>query len=67
MSLQDIPPPGSYDISKSFHNSQLKKDPGQPRTDSGKRRRGAFLTSQSRFAPPRDVHIAENDPFNPGQ
>ena len=48
-SLQDIPPPGSYDISTSFHRSQLKRDPAGARTDSGKLRRGAFLTSQSRF------------------
>ena len=66
LSLQDIPPPGSYDISTSFHRSQLKRDPAGARTDSGKLRRGAFLTSQSRFAPPRDVHIVESDPYNPG-
>ena len=47
LSLQDIPPPGSYDISTSFHRSQLKRDPAGARTDSGKLRRGAFLTSQS--------------------
>lgn len=65
--LQEIPPPGSYDVAKSHTKSQVKKDLAPPRTSAAKARQGAFKSSASRFAPPRDVVISEADPLNPGK
>ena len=66
-SFQDIPPPGSYEVQKAFSKTQGKIVPGPPRTNDGKRKQGAFQSSASRFAPPRDVVIEETDPSMPGR
>jgi hypothetical protein len=62
-----MPPPGSYDVDMSYKKSQLKKDPAPPRTDEAAKRKEAFGSSSSRFAPPRDVIIKKADAVNPGQ
>ena len=65
--FQEIPPPGSYEVHRSFTHTQGKINPGVPRTASAKRKQGAFASSSSRFAPPRDVVLDESDPAYPGQ
>ena len=65
--FQELPPPGSYNVDKAYKNSQGKRDAGNPRNDSAKRKQGAFKSSSSRFAPPRDVVLEETDPSNPGK
>ena len=60
--FQDAPPPGSYDVVSAYTKTQLKREPGAPRSDSGKRRRGAFLTSQT-----RNMHFGPHDSNIPGQ
>jgi hypothetical protein len=67
LSFQDLPPPGSYEVVKSYDKTQNKKIAGKPRSDDAARKQGAFLSSASRFAPPRDVKIEEADPSNPGK
>lgn len=62
-----MPPPGSYDIDQSYRKSQLKKDPGPPRNEVAAKRKEAFASSSSRFAPPRDVVIQKADAVNPGE
>lgn len=62
----DIPPPGSYDVIESFQKVNSKCEMKPPRTEAAKKRQGSFLSSASRFAPPRDVIIAEPDPAVPG-
>ncbi|KAK2156253.1 hypothetical protein LSH36_217g00007 [Paralvinella palmiformis] len=62
----DLPPPGSYDVQRAFSKTQDKICISKPRTESAKRKQGAFQSSSSRFAPPRDVVLAETDPSNPG-
>lgn len=64
--VKELPPPGSYNVDKAYKNSQGKRDAGNPRNDSAKRKQGAFKSSSSRFAPPRDVVLEETDPSNPG-
>lgn len=64
--VKDLPPPGSYEVHKSYTKTQSKLSPGKPRNDSAKRKQGAFQSSASRFAPPRDVVLEETDPANPG-
>lgn len=62
-----MPPPGSYNVDKSYRKSQLKKDPAPPRNEAAMKRKEAFATSSSRFAPPRDIHIKKADAVNPGK
>ena len=64
--LQDLPPPGSYEVRESYDVSQGKKEPAQPRTERGKRKKGSFLSSTRRFAPQRDVIIEKPEAANPG-
>ncbi|XP_077999351.1 sperm-tail PG-rich repeat-containing protein 2-like [Glandiceps talaboti] len=64
--VKDIPPPGSYEVSKSHDRTQGKIGHAGPRTDDGKKKAGAFLSSASRFVPPGDIIIEEADPSNPG-
>ncbi|XP_070544297.1 sperm-tail PG-rich repeat-containing protein 2-like [Ptychodera flava] len=64
--IKDVPPPGSYEVSKSYDKTQTKAQHSGPRTQEGKKKAGAFLSSASRFVPPRDVIIEETDPSNPG-
>jgi len=61
-----MPPPGSYDVDHSYRKSQLKKDPAPPRNDTAAKRKEAFASSSSRFAPPRDIIIKKTDAVNPG-
>lgn len=63
---KDIPPPGSYNVESSYHESQVKKTTAAPRTLAGQIKAGSFLSSSARFAPPRDVLIKESDPLVPG-
>ena len=58
---QSIPPPGSYEISKSHAKSQGRVESKRPTPNS------AFLSSNSRFAPPRDISLNETDVLNPGK
>ena len=67
LSFQDIPPPGSYEVGTSFEASHGKKEPAQPRTEGGKRKKGSFLSSTKRFVPPRDVIIEKPEGANPGK
>ena len=62
-----MPPPGSYDVDISYRQSQLKKDPAPPRNETAAKRKEAFATSSSRFAPPRDIQIKKPDAVNPGK
>ncbi|ELU09596.1 hypothetical protein CAPTEDRAFT_229364 [Capitella teleta] len=62
----DLPPPGSYNVARAFAKTQTKIEPKPPQTAAAKSKQGAFKSSSSRFAPPRDVIIAETDPSNPG-
>lgn len=64
--VQDTPAPGAYEADLSYDRTQGKINPGCPRTEEARRRMGAFKQSTCRFAPPRDIVIAEPDPFNPG-
>ena len=65
--FQDNPPPGSYQVDRSFKRTQDKVEIHPPRTESGRKKQGTFQSSSSRFAPPRDVVIEEADPTYPGQ
>lgn len=67
MYLQELPPPGSYDVSQSYQKSQIRSDRAKPRTDDASRKAGSFLTSASRFAPARDTVVARPDLENPGK
>ncbi|XP_067944512.1 sperm-tail PG-rich repeat-containing protein 2-like [Watersipora subatra] len=60
-----VPPPGSYDVDMSYRQSQLRKDPAPPRNETAAKRKEAFATSSSRFAPPRDIQIRKPDAVNP--
>lgn len=64
--VKELPPPGSYEVSQSFMKSQVKVDRAKARTDEASRKQGSFLTAASRFAPARDVVVAQPDLENPG-
>ncbi|XP_060071490.1 sperm-tail PG-rich repeat-containing protein 2-like [Ylistrum balloti] len=64
--IKELPPPGSYEVQNAYEKSQIKRDRIKPRTENAKRKQGSFLSAASRFAPPRDVVITQNDPENPG-
>lgn len=64
--LQAVPPPGSYDVDLSYRHTQLKQTPAPPRNDAAAKRKEAFASSSSRFAPPRDIVIKKADSVNPG-
>lgn len=63
---RDNPPPGSYEVTRSFDQSQGKKTPAVPRSHTAKRNQGSFLSSSTRFAQPRDVILENPDIKNPG-
>lgn len=62
----DIPPPGSYEVIEAFQNATSKCRRKCPRTEEARKRQGSFLSSSSRFAPPRDIIVPEPDPCVPG-
>ncbi|XP_046567757.1 sperm-tail PG-rich repeat-containing protein 2-like [Haliotis rubra] len=64
--VKDLPPPGSYDVVKSYERSQLKHEKTLPRSEAAKRKHGSFLSAASRFAPPRDIVYGKADPEVPG-
>jgi hypothetical protein len=64
--FQEVPPPGSYDVQKSYEHSQIHMERAKPRTDVASRKHGSFMSAASRFAPPRDMVIAESDKDTPG-
>ncbi|KAJ8023074.1 Sperm-tail PG-rich repeat-containing protein 2 [Holothuria leucospilota] len=64
--IRENPPPGSYEVTKSFDQSQGKKSPAVPRSVIAKRNQGSFLSSASRFTVPRDVIVEKTDIKNPG-
>ncbi|XP_013412184.1 sperm-tail PG-rich repeat-containing protein 2 [Lingula anatina] len=64
--IKEMPPPGSYEVSKSFQASQDKRTGPKPRNEQAARRIGAFRSSTSRFAPPRDILYEGTDAENPG-
>ncbi|XP_076823381.1 sperm-tail PG-rich repeat-containing protein 2-like [Clavelina lepadiformis] len=64
--LQDNPPPGSYEVADSFKRSQQKRGTQAPRTKEAMKRNRAFLTASDRFAPPRDVVRSDPEKDNPG-
>ncbi|XP_041363261.1 sperm-tail PG-rich repeat-containing protein 2-like [Gigantopelta aegis] len=66
--VREIPPPGAYDVSQSYEDSQIKSKCrfAKPRTDAAKRKQGSFLSAASRFAPPRDMLIEQPDAETPG-
>ena len=65
--FQDIPPPGTYDVQKSYDHSQVHIERAKPRTEVASRKHGSFLSAASRFAPPRDVVGSKADLDNPGK
>ncbi|PIK59902.1 putative sperm-tail PG-rich repeat-containing protein 2 [Apostichopus japonicus] len=64
--IRDNPPPGSYEVTHSFDQSQGKKAPALPRSHHAKRNQGSFLSSSTRFAQPRDIILEKPDVKNPG-
>ncbi|XP_071505426.1 sperm-tail PG-rich repeat-containing protein 2-like [Diadema antillarum] len=66
VTIQENPPPGSYEVGASHDCSQGRKDPAPPRSHVGRRKKGSFLSSTRRFAPPRDVVIEKPMEANPG-
>ncbi|XP_064618109.1 sperm-tail PG-rich repeat-containing protein 2-like [Liolophura sinensis] len=64
--IKEIPPPGSYDVGESFEKSQVKLERKKARSEAGARKQGSFMSSSSRFAPPRDIPIPEQDADFPG-
>lgn len=65
--VKELPPPGSYEVSQAYENSQIKRgERTKPRTDEASRKQGSFLTAASRFAPSRDIVVAKPDLENPG-
>ncbi|XP_038060256.1 sperm-tail PG-rich repeat-containing protein 2-like [Patiria miniata] len=64
--IKENPPPGSYEVSASYDLSHGKKAPAPPRTEAGRRKKGSFLSSSTRFAPPRDILLEKPEPLNPG-
>lgn len=64
--VKEVPPPGSYDVQKSYQLSQLQSERAKPRTETASRKHGSFMSAASRFAPPRDVVVAKADIDNPG-
>ncbi|KAL4240507.1 Sperm-tail PG-rich repeat-containing protein 2 [Mactra antiquata] len=64
---KEVPPPGAYDVQKSYDHSQIHTDYAKPRTEPANRKHSSFLSAASRFAPPRDVVVAKADHDNPGR
>ena len=77
--LQDIPPPGSYEVSESHTKSQgranlstvnnaimLTITIGKNEPNQRGKSNSVFLSGAERFAPPRDILLEEPDAFNPG-
>ena len=67
--MQEIPPPGSYNVQQSYDKSQVHIDIAKPRTEAANRKHTSFMSASSRFAPPRDNVVKAKtgvDPDNPG-
>ncbi|XP_048761282.2 sperm-tail PG-rich repeat-containing protein 2-like [Ostrea edulis] len=64
--VKEMPPPGSYEVAKSYQLSQLNTEKTKPRTDEAKRKHGSFLSAASRFAPPRDMVSSNTEADFPG-
>ena len=67
--VQEIPPPGSYNVQQSYDKSQVHIDIAKPRTEAANRKHTSFMSASSRFAPPRDNVVKAKtgvDPDNPG-
>ena len=74
--LQDIPPPGSYEVSNYHSKSQgehvlehyqlLCFTIGRAQINRSGSLKCGFLSSSSRSVPPRDVMLDEPDITNPG-
>lgn len=64
--VKEVPPPGAYDVQKSYELSQLHGERAKPRTEVANRKHGSFMSAASRFAPPRDVVVMRSEPDNPG-
>ncbi|XP_071953727.1 sperm-tail PG-rich repeat-containing protein 2-like [Antedon mediterranea] len=64
--IKEVPPPGAYEVSKSYDRTQKKVEPAPPRSVVGKRKKGSFLSSSSRFSQPRDIIIEKPESANPG-
>ncbi|KAF5405879.1 Sperm-tail PG-rich repeat-containing protein 2 [Paragonimus heterotremus] len=62
--LSCAPPPGTYDVAKSFDASQTKRPPAPAQTLEGQERRGAFLVSSERFD--KQSCLSARDPNLPG-
>ncbi|VDP35739.1 unnamed protein product [Schistosoma margrebowiei] len=61
MPQSSVPPPGTYDLGKSFDVTQCKRIPAVPRTIEGRRRRNCFSNTAERFGPAK-YYILENKP-----
>ncbi|KAK6187746.1 hypothetical protein SNE40_005703 [Patella caerulea] len=64
--VKEIPPPGSYEVHKSYINSQITPHRAKPRNETAKKKHGSFLSAASRFAPARNVVVEQPDPDVPG-
>ena len=64
--LQDNPPPGSYEVANSFKKSQDKRHGGIPRTKEAYKRNRAFISAADRFAAPCEETYKHPDRDNPG-
>lgn len=64
--VKDFPPPGAYDVQKSYDRSQIHLERAKPRTDVASHKHGSFMSAASRFAIPRDMVTGKADTDNPG-
>ncbi|ESO83457.1 hypothetical protein LOTGIDRAFT_169322 [Lottia gigantea] len=63
---QEIPPPGSYEVHKSYVSSQIRPHRAQPRNETAKKKHGSFMSAASRFAPNRNMVAEQPDLDVPG-
>eukprot|EP00794_Sanderia_malayensis_P012955 gene12955-14285_t len=65
--VNENPPPGSYEVTKSFDKTQgrVLYPTNNPEFGSA-RKNGAFLSSTKRFSKPRDIIINQTNRHNPG-
>lgn len=63
----EIPPPGSYDVSNSHDKTQGRVlYPSCRFENPSSKKKGGFLSSTKRFSKPRDVTVRAADRTNPG-
>ncbi|XP_075248725.1 sperm-tail PG-rich repeat-containing protein 2-like [Convolutriloba macropyga] len=62
----EVAPPAAYNVAKSFDKTQLKQTHHNPRSDSAKKRAGAFKVSSERFKGPLEARFLTADVENPG-